>query len=61
MKTPTITATTNTAIKIMTGTRKGFFTFDLAGGGAGVKLATGVPHLWQKWAFSSSLAPHIRQ
>jgi len=33
----------------------------LAEGGVEVKVATGVPHLWQNRAFSSSLVPHIRQ
>jgi hypothetical protein len=61
MTTPTIIAMVTTAIKIMTGTRNGFFSVGLAGGGAGVKVATGVPHLWQNRAFSSSFVPHIRQ
>ena len=32
----------------------------LAGVG-GAKVTTGVPHFWQKCAFSSSLVPHLWQ
>jgi hypothetical protein len=40
----TITAVTTIAIRMMTVTIKGSFLIGLAGG-AGVKVATGVPHL----------------
>jgi hypothetical protein len=56
----TITATTTIAISMMAVTTKGSFPIDLVGGGGG-KVATGVPHLKQNRASSSSLAPHIRQ
>ena len=56
----TITAVNTMAIRIMTGIRKGFFLIVLAGAAGGM-VATGVPHLWQKRAFSSSLVPHLRQ
>jgi hypothetical protein len=35
--------------------------FIVAGGTGGARMTAGVPHLWQKCAFSSSLVPQLRQ
>jgi len=56
----TIITTTATAIKTISDVESSFL-----GAGAtetgGLNVATWVPHFWQNPAFSSSLAPHLRQ
>jgi hypothetical protein len=50
----TITATATMATKAITSSETRFFWTGLAGGGgAGVKITAGVPHLWQNRVFSS--------
>ena len=59
----TIIAATKIAINTMVAITKGSFLSDLLGfaGVEGANVTTGVPHLWQKRAESSSLVPHLRQ
>ena len=64
----TTTAQTNTMIPTINGSLSiGLAGFGGGAGGAGVKVVkvvkvpTGVPHLWQKCASSSSLVPHLWQ
>jgi len=59
----TIIATTATTIKMISGFESSFFEAGLAKDAADtcVNVAAWVPHLWQNRAFSSSLAPHLRQ
>ncbi len=56
----TITAVNTTAIRTNAGKITELLFIGL-GLDAGEKVATGVPHLWQNRAFSSSLAPQYRQ
>jgi hypothetical protein len=51
------------AINAMAAVTNGSCLIGLAGrsGAADTKVVTGVPHFWQKRAFSSSLVPHLRQ
>lgn len=59
----TITAPTKMAINTMAAITNGSFLSGLIGfvEAAGTNVTTGVPHLWQKRAESSSLVPHLRQ
>jgi hypothetical protein len=59
----TITDATKMAINTMAAITNGSFLSGLLGfaGAAVANVRTGVPHLWQKRADSSSLVPHLRQ